>query len=138
MDYEGSARPLYECTRKNVPFIWTSDCIKSFLCIKEAVASAPLLVHFQPDRPCVVETDASDFAIGLVLSQPQQNGVLHPVAFHSRKLSPAEVNYEAHDKELLAVVEAFVRWRHYLEGNPHTIRAITDHQNLKNFASSKY
>lgn len=88
VDYAKLARPLHDCTRKNVLFAWTPECTASFHPIKDAVASAPILVHFLPEQPCVLETDASDFAIGLVLSQPQANGVLHPVAFHSRKLSP--------------------------------------------------
>jgi hypothetical protein len=54
-----------------------------------------------------METDASDFAIGAVLSQRFEDGKLHPNAFFSRKMQPAEINYEMHDKEMLAIVAAF-------------------------------
>ena len=70
----------------------------------------------------VIEADASDFALGCVLSQPTAEGDLHPVCFYSRKFTAAELNYPIYDKELLAVVAAFKQWRVYLEGGiaPHT------------------
>ena len=74
---------------------------------------APVLSHFYPERKTVVETDASDFALGCVLSQYQERQ-LHPVAFHSRKLNSLERNYEIRDKELLAIMEAFRECKRYL------------------------
>jgi len=62
---------------------------------------------------------------------------MHPVAFHSRKFSPAEINYEIHDKELLAIVDAFKHWRRYCEGAEHQIQVFTDHHNLEYFTTSK-
>jgi hypothetical protein len=76
---------------------------------------APILVHFHPEKPTVVETDASDFAHGAVLSQIQETKRLHPVAYHSRKFKPAEINYDVHDKEMLAIVTAFKEWEHMLK-----------------------
>ena len=70
--------------------------------------------HFQPDLPITVEADASDFALGCILSQQNPDGELHPVCYYSRKFSPAELNYPIYDKELLAVVEAFMQWRVYV------------------------
>jgi len=64
----------------------------------------------------IIETDVLDFAIGAVLSQQDEENRLHPVAFHSRKFQPAVINYEIHDKELLAVVDAFKHWRWYCKG----------------------
>jgi len=84
----------------------------------------------------VVETDASDFALGCVLSQFKDKR-LHPVAFHSRKLNPAERNYEIHDKELLSILEAFEEWNHYLVGADRPVTVYTDHQNLQNFLTTK-
>ena len=66
-----------------------------------------MLQHFQPDLPITVEADASDFALGCILSQENPDGELHPVCYYSRKVSSAELNYPIYDKELLAVVEAF-------------------------------
>jgi hypothetical protein len=59
----------------------------------------------------ILETDALDFALAAVLSQRDEEGHLHPLAFHSRKFQPAEINYEIHDKELLAIVDACKHWR---------------------------
>ena len=67
----------------------------------------------------------------------QSDGELQPIAFHSWTLNPTELNYDTHDKELLAIFEAFTIWRHYLEGSQHTIDVITDHKNLEYFATTK-
>ncbi|CAG8622015.1 7436_t:CDS:1 [Paraglomus occultum] len=72
--------------------------------------------------------DASDFAIGVVLSQNQGKGE-QPVAYESRKLSPAEQKYAVHEKELLAIVHAIKLWHIYLEGQKFTV--ITDHASFK-------
>ena len=104
--------------------------------LKEMFTKAPILKHFDPDIPAIVETDASDFALGGILSQSHEKR-LHPVAFHSRKFSPAEINYDIHDKELLAIVDCFKKWRRYLEGAFHQVQIITDHNNLELFATTK-
>jgi hypothetical protein len=85
----------------------------------------------------MVETDASDFALGAVLSQKGDDGRLYLVVFHSRKFTLAEINYEIHDKELLAIVDCFKVWRRYLEGAMHTIQVYSDHQNLEYFTPTK-
>ncbi|KAL0386089.1 UNVERIFIED_CONTAM: Transposon Tf2-11 polyprotein [Sesamum radiatum] len=77
-------------------------------------------------KPFVVETDASDFALGGVL---MQDG--HPVAFESRKLKDAERRYSAHEKELLAVVHCLRLWRHYLLGSPFVVK--TDNTAVSHF-----
>ena len=73
---------------------------QAFKTLKLAFTTASLLQHFNPKLPSTVITDASNFAIASVLLQPDKNNLLHPVAFYSRKLSPAKINYEIHDKEL--------------------------------------
>ena len=62
---------------------------------------------------------------------------LHPIAFYSRKFSGAEINYDIHDKELLAIIASFKEWRVYLEGAKHKIQVFTDHKNLLYFTSTK-
>jgi hypothetical protein len=81
--------------------------IQSFEKLKHYFMTAPILTHFDPYCECIVETDASDFALGGTLSQTAEDKKLHPNAVHSRKFSPAEINYEIHDKELLAIVDCF-------------------------------
>src|SRR5437868_107499 len=88
-------------------------------------------------KPITIETDASDKALGACLSQPDDKGKLQPVAFHSRKFTPAELNYDIHDKELLAIVDAFQTWRVYLEGAEHQVMVYSDHKNLLAFTTTK-
>ncbi len=102
---------------------------------KDAFTSAPILQHFDYEKAIVVETDASDYVSAGVLSQPDENGVLRPVAFFSKKHSPAECNYEIYDKELLAIVRSFEEWRPHLIGAAEPIRVLTDHKNLEYFAT---
>jgi hypothetical protein len=84
-----------------------------------------------------VETDASDYAIVSILSITSNDGEIRPVAFHSRSLTLPELNYDVHDKELLAIFDAFKHWHHYLEGSPISIDVVTDYKNLEYFSTTK-
>ena len=97
----------------------------------------PILRHFQPELPLSIEADAPDFALGCILSQTTPQGDLHLVCYYSRKFSAAELNYPIYDKELLAVVEGFKRWRVYVEGAQHPIQVYTDHKNLEYFSEAR-
>ena len=85
----------------------------------------------QPDlsKPFVIETDASEWAIGLVLLQLGADGKLHPVAYDGRKLTGAELNYPVQEKELLAIKEALRLWDRYIENGTQTT-VVTDHASL--------
>ena len=95
------------------------------------MTSEPILVHYDDNKPITLETDASDYGIGVVCSQPDHNGILHPLGFYSRQLKPAELNYDIHDKELLAVVEGLAKWDKHCRTNPGPITILTDHKNLE-------
>jgi len=137
-DYSRVARPLTELTKKTAgKWSWNQEAEAAFKELKKRFTTAPILAHFDAQRAVIIETDASDFAIGAVLSQRDEEGRLHPVAFHSRKFTPAEINYEIHDKELLAVVDAFKHWRRYCEGATHQVQVFSDHQNLEYFTNTK-
>jgi hypothetical protein len=71
--------------------------------------------HIEPIHQIVVETDVSDFAIGAVLSEVI-DGRLHPIVFYSSQMDKAEINYDIHDEEVLAIIGALKEWRRYLEG----------------------
>ena len=111
----------------------------AFTKLRQAFLKASILHHFDPERHIRIETDVSGYAIGGVLSQLtlDDSGRWHPVAFFSRKMIPAETRYETHDGELLAIVEAFKTWRHYLEGSQHEVLVLTDHNNLRRFMETK-
>ena len=96
-----------------------------------------MLAHFDLRKCICLETDASKFAIAAILSQFQEKGQWHPVAFWSRKLILAETRYKTYNQELLAIVAAFKQWRHYLEGSTHTVEVLTDHNNLVAFQNVK-
>ena len=85
----------------------------------------------------VVETDALDCALVAILSAYDAEGALHPITFHSQTFTGPELNYNVHNKELLAIFEAFKRWRHYLEGSAKPIDIVTDHKNLEYFSMTK-
>ncbi|MBW0494568.1 hypothetical protein O181_034283, partial [Austropuccinia psidii MF-1] len=104
--------------------------------LKEAFTTAPILSHFNPSLPTIVKTDHSDYALGAILSQVNDSGK-HPIAFDSRKLLPAELNYEIHDKELLGIVWALKCWRAFLLSISNSFEVLTDHSSLQYFISSK-
>ena len=129
--------PLTRLTCKGIPWHFTDECRLAFETLKKAFTTAPVLTHWIPDTQIVVETNASNYALATVLSIIHSNGELHPIAFHSQMFTTPELNYDVHDKELLAIFEAFKRWRHYLEGSTLPINMVTDHQNLKYFSTTK-
>ena len=96
-----------------------NNSASTFESLKKAFASAPILVHVDPGKPFIIEPDAPDFILGSILSQQGDVEKLHPMAFHSRKFDVAEINYEIHVKELLAIVDSFAQWRYFLEGSSH-------------------
>ena len=134
------------------PNFLISDAKKTFNHLRLAFIKAPILQYFDLESHIQIETDALGYAIGGVLSQlnldsdapPNDSnsnksdfGQWHPVAYFSRKMIPAETRYETHDAELLAIVEAFKTWRHYLESCKHEVLVLTDHNNLRRFIDIK-
>jgi hypothetical protein len=99
--------------------------------LKVAMISEPILKHFDPTKEITIETDTSDYAIGAVCSQPDDANVLHPLGYYSRKLNTVELNYDIHDKELLAIMEALNKWGTYYMSTPRTINILSDHKNLE-------
>jgi len=101
----------------------------AFTHLKDAFAIGKVLRYFRPELPLRVESDASDYAISATLSQRFEDG-WHPIAFFSRKMTGAELNYFTPDQELLALHEAFVKWRHFLKFPVCTTEVYTDHLNI--------
>ena len=121
-DFSQMAAPLHALTRKDTPWDWSPACQQAFDAIKHALTNAPCLAFPDFAKPFEVHTDASLQGIGAVLFQDQR-----PIAYESRCLTPAEVNYPTGEQELLAVVHALTVWRCYLEG-AQTVRVVTDHK----------
>jgi len=98
---------LTRLTKKDAAFAFDHACWEAFTRLKNAFCSAPVLRHFDPDLTCTVEADSSDYVTAGILSQPDEYGVLRPVAYFSSRLNPAKYNYKIYDKELLAIVRCF-------------------------------
>lgn len=117
--------------------MWTTTYKLSFEALKKAFVNAPILKPFNWIKDVVVKTNSSNYMSAGVMSQYDNEGVLHPVTFFSKKLSVTECNYEIYDKELLAIIHCFEEWRPKLKGTPSPIKVITDHRNLEYFMSTK-
>ena len=113
-------------TQKDTPFQWNEACQKAVDHMKEAVTSAPILRHFDRNRDSILETDSSDYVNGGVLSQYDNEGVLHPLAFYRKNMNPAECNHEIYDKELRAIIRCLEHWRPELEATDVPIQIFTD------------
>ncbi|GFS52302.1 hypothetical protein TNCV_4850271 [Trichonephila clavipes] len=121
------AKPLHKLTESKQKFQWTKECEDSFLQLKEALTSSPILIYPQPDKPFILDTDASNESVGAVLSQ-EIDGQERVVAYWSKCLSKQERNYCVTRKELLAIVKAIEHFHHYLYGQKFLLR--TDHASL--------
>ena len=135
--------------KENGPSFLTPNARTAFDHLRLAFTKAPILWYFDPEYYIRIGTDALGYAIGGVLSQLASEirpdrvviktnlGQWHPVAFFSTKMIPVETQYETHDGDLLAIVEVFRTWRHYLEGCKHKVLVLINHNNLRRFMDTK-
>ena len=107
--------PLYKLLRKDVEFIWNDDCMKAFLQLKEVLLTTPVLQGPNWEFPFYIHTDASDHAIGVVLGQ-KLDSIEHAIYYISKNLQGAKYNYTIIEKEVLAVIYALNKFRHYVIG----------------------
>ncbi len=98
-----------------------------------------ILNHFDPKRHIQIETDTSNYAIGEIFSQLTSDDLSqwYPVAIFSKKMIPAESQYETHNDEILAIVEVFKTWKHYLKSCKHEVLVLTDYNNFQRFIDTK-
>jgi len=128
-------KPITDLLGNGVPYKWSHESAKAFQDFKDQVTKVSILKHFAPMCEMFVATDASDFAGGAVLPQAS-DGRLHPIAFYSRKMDKAVIDYDIPDKEQLTIVAALKEWRCDLEGAHHQIQIYTDHRNLEYFSTT--
>lgn len=136
-EYAKIAIPLTQLTQKDQLFKWDKRAQKSFKDLKTAFVTAPILQHFNPSLHTILETDALDYAIALIISQYNEIEGIQPLGFRSHSMQEAELNYKIYDKELLAIWDAFREFQPYLEGSRYTVTVITDHKNLEYFTTTK-
>lgn len=119
-------------------YVWSSEAEDAFQGLKRLFTSAPILIQPDPDRQFIVEVDASEVGVGAVLSQRSaKDNKIHPCAYFSHRLTPAEQNYDVGNRELLAVKLALEEWRHWLEGASLPFLVWTDHKNLEYIRTAK-
>ena len=102
--------PLTCLTQKDIPWKFDSSCWDAFNSLKKSFTSAPILTYWISNAQLIVETDASDYALAAILSIVNEDNEVHPVAFHSHTFTAVELNYNTHNKELLAIFKAFKIW----------------------------
>ncbi|MBW0480044.1 hypothetical protein O181_019759 [Austropuccinia psidii MF-1] len=129
-NYSKKETSLTSLLKNDSSFIFNEESLSQFQILQEDFITAPILSDFNTSLPSIVETNASDYAFGAVLSQVNDSGK-HPIAFDSRKRLPAEMNYEIHDKELLGIFWASP----FSLSNPFEV--LKDHSSLQYFMSSE-
>jgi len=136
-DFAKLAQPLNDLTRKEEKWKWGNEQQEAFEQLKMVFTSRPLLAAPDLDKEFRVEADASNFAMGGVLSIKGGDSKWRLVAYISKLLNETERNYEIHDKEILAVIQCLETWRHFLEGAKGKFEVWTDHKNLEYFMSNQ-
>ena len=126
-NFASVAAPLHALTKKDAVFQWTTECQGAFAKLKELLTTTPVLAYpmFGPGRSFILETDASMVGLGAILSQAQDDGTVHPVAYASRSVDKHEKNYGISELETLGLVWAVRYFRIYLLGHPCVV--YTDH-----------
>ncbi|XP_043473885.1 uncharacterized protein LOC122506001 [Leptopilina heterotoma] len=133
-DFSAKAKPLSNLLKKDVKFEWKQEQEASFKELREALCTNPILQYPDYEKPFTLTTDASDFAIGAVLSQ-EKDGFDLPIAYLSRVLNAPELNYSTTEKECLAVLYAVHHFRPYIYGKKFTL--VSDHEPLRWIATIK-
>nr|GFA03539.1 hypothetical protein [Tanacetum cinerariifolium] len=133
-DFSKISRPMTHLLEKNSPFIFSNECIQAFRTLKEKLTEAPILIAPNWDQPFELMCDASDYAVGAVLGQRIEKQ-FRPIHYASKIMNQAETNYTTTEKEMLAVVYAFEKFRLDLIMNKSIV--YTDHSALKYLFAKK-
>ena len=124
---------MYDTVKKDKKWKWIEKQERVFEELKKKFTQELVLVAPDLDKKMRIKVDASDYAMGGVLSMEGEDGKWRPVIFLSKSLNKTERNYEIHDKEMLAIIRELESWRHLLEGVQFKFEIWTDHKNLEYF-----
>ena len=133
-DFSKITKPLCGLLEKDTKFVFTDECMKAFTILKEKLSTASVIIAPDWALPFEIMTDASDYAVGAVLGQRRDKS-FHTIYYASRTLNDAQVNYTTTEKELLAVVFAFDKFRPYVIGNKTIV--YTDHAAIRYLMNKK-
>ncbi len=131
------AKLFTQLTRKNTSFVWNKVCVQAFDDLKEQISSISVLRHFDFKRQTILKIDVLNYVKEEILSQYDDENVLHSVVFYSKSMVFAECNYHIYDKKLLIIIQCFKHWRSELECIKLLIQIFIDHQTLKIFMKNK-
>ena len=137
-NYSMIARPLNDLLKKDAIWQWESPQQEAYETLKTVLLTEVFLVHPDNEKQFLLETDASLFAWGAVLSQQDDNGKWRPVGMVSKGFADAETRYDTHDRELLAIIRALQEFRHWLISSKYPIIVLTDHNNLRYFRTKQF
>jgi hypothetical protein len=127
-DFSKIARPMTQLLVKEAPFDFSQECKDAFDLLKKELTQAPIMITPNWELPFEIMCDASDFAVGAVLGQ-RHDKLFQPIYYASKTMNPAQENYSTTEKELLAVVFAFDKFRQYLVLSKTVV--FTDHSALR-------
>jgi len=130
-------KSFIQLTRKNTSFVWNEVCVQAFDDLKKQVSSISVLRHFNSKQQTILKINASDYVKDEILSQYDDENVLHLIAFYSKSMILAECNYHIYDKKLLIIIQCFEHWKLELECTELLIQMFIDHQTLKIFIKNK-
>ncbi len=126
-----------QLTGKNTSFVWNKVCVQAFDDLKKQISSISVLRHFDSKWQTILKIDVFDYVKDEILSQYDDENVLHSVAFYSKSMFLAECNYHIYDKKLLIIIQCFEHWRLKLECTKLLIQMFINHQTLKIFMKNK-
>ena len=112
--------------------------MNAFKTLVSLFTSSPFLLHFDFNKPRILQVDCSGVALSGILSQTDDNNCLRPVAYYSKKLTPAEQRWQVHDQELGALVASFMEWRAWVVGTNSPVIVFSDHANLRYFMTAQH
>ncbi|CAA7060977.1 unnamed protein product [Microthlaspi erraticum] len=133
-DFSKIARPLTRLLCKETDFEFDEECHKSWTLLKDALVSAPIVQAPNWDHPFEIMCDASDYAVGAVLGQ-KIDKKLNVIYYASKTMDDAQCKYATTEKELLAIVFAFEKFRSYIVGSKVIVH--TDHAALRHIFAKK-
>jgi len=137
-DFSTIARPLNDLLKKDAVWQWQDPQQQAYQKLKDTLLDDVFLLHPSQEKQYILETDASLFAWGAVLSQEDDEGKWRPVGCMSKGFADAETRYDTHDRELLAIIRALQAFRHWLMGTKHPVTILTDHNNLRYFTTKQF
>ena len=128
---------LTNLMKKNISFVWTEKAEETFKKLKKLFIFQSILIMFESEKSITLEINVLNEAIETCISQSNDKKCLHFIAYYNHKITVAELNFEIHDKKLLAIVDSFKQWKVYLKEFKYQIQVYTDHKNLLYFMIMK-